>query len=314
MSDPIPDKLYDCIIVGAGPAGLTSSIYSARYKVDCLVIGKEPGGTANLAHEILNWPGFKGPGLELMKKFKEHALSFDVPLLTAEVEGIIHPDSNSFEVMTNKGTFKAKNIILAMGTMRRKLDIPGAERLLGRGVSYCATCDCNFMKDKVVSVVGGSDAAAMAAQLLSKYARKVIIVYRKDHMRAEPMRVEELEKDPKVSFEYNANITEIIGSDKVEKIKLDNGKELEVDGVFIEIGGVPLSTLASDLGIDIATDGRIKVGPDMATNVEGVFAAGDITDGSNRFNQISTAVAEGAIAALSVFQRISKEKKGKDIS
>ena len=309
MAEADSNKIYDCIIIGAGPAGMGAAIYAARYKVDCLVIGQETGGTANLAHDIENWPGFKGPGWELMDKFKEHVVSFGVPIVTDIVSAIAKKD-DVFEVMADNGTFRGRTIILATGTKRRKLGIPREDELTGRGVSYCATCDCVFMKDKVVGVIGGSDAAAMAAQILSQHAKQVIIIYRQGSMRAEPARVEDLENDPKVSFEFNANVAELIGEQKLEKVRLDNGKELVLDGLFIEIGGIPLTQLAAELGIALAGNGRVVVDAGMSTDVRGVFAAGDLTTGSNQFNQIATAVAEGSIAALSDFDLIKSLKKG----
>jgi len=291
---------YDCIIIGAGPAGLGSAIYQARYKVNCMVIGADVGGTANLAPDIENWPGMKGPGWEIMAKFKEHVESFNVPIVIDSVAHIGKVD-DSFIVKTEKQEYHGKTILLAMGTKRRKLGIPGEEEYMGHGVSYCATCDCVFMKDKKVGVVGGSDAAAMAAQILAEHASEVVIIYRKDHMRAEPARVDVLEKNPKIKFEYNANVTEILGEGKVEKVKLDTGKELELDGLFIEIGGEPLTEIAKELGIELSEKGRIKVDAGMRTTVKGIYAAGDITNGSNEFNQIATAVSEGSIAALSIF-------------
>ncbi|MBW2971556.1 FAD-dependent oxidoreductase [Candidatus Woesearchaeota archaeon] len=304
-------KRYDLVIVGAGPAGLTAAIYAARYKLDSVVIGPDVGGTANLPHDIENWPGFKGAGWDLMAKFREHVESFGVQIVTEDVKSI-EKKADHFAVSTEKNRYNASTVLLAMGTKRRKLDVPGEEELFGKGVSYCATCDCVFFKDKVVGVVGGADAAAMAAQILSQHAKKVYIIYRKDKMRAEPARVEELENDPKVEFVYNANVTEIVGDSKLDKVKLDTGNEMELDGLFIEIGGIPITSLAKELGIDLSDSQRIKVNAAMETNVHGVFAAGDITTGSNQFNQIVTASAEGALAALASFNYIRKHKvKGK---
>ena len=159
------EKTYDIIIIGAGPAGMTAGIYAARYKLDCMIIGPDVGGTATLAHDIENWPGFKGPGMELMQNFKEHVESFDVPIKLEAVQGIEKND-DGFAVTTENGSYKGKTLILSMGTERRKLGVPGEQKFFGKGVSYCATCDCMFFKDKTVGVVGGSDAAAMAAQIL----------------------------------------------------------------------------------------------------------------------------------------------------
>lgn len=297
------DKTYDLVIIGAGPAGLTAAIYAARYQLDCAVIGPEVGGTCAMAHDIENWPGFKGHGMDLMKRFEEHARSFGVPVVTAAVTEI-KKDGSDFTVSTDKENFRAKSLIIAMGTRRRKLDAPGEEKLFGKGVSYCATCDALFFRDKVVGVVGGANAAAMAAQILSQNAKKVYIIYRKECMRCEPVRLKDLEDDPKIEFRYNANIKEIIGEERLEKVRLDNGEELALDGLFIEIGGVPVTAIAKELGVELERNQRIRVKPDMSTSIPGVFAAGDITTGSNEFNQIVTASAEGAIAALGVFNFI----------
>jgi thioredoxin reductase (NADPH) len=299
------DKTYDLIIIGAGPAGLTAAIYAARYQMDCMVISPETGGSCAMAHDIENWPGFKGPGMELMQKFEEHAKSFGVPIRMDEVREI-KKESDEFIVSTEKENFKAKTIIIAMGTKRRKLDAPGEDALFGKGVSYCATCDALFFKDKVVGVVGGANAAAMAAQILSQNAKKVYIIYRKSKMRCEPIRLNDLENDPKVEFRYNSNVKEIIGKEKLERVKLDTGEELQLDGLFIEIGGLPITAIAKELGVELSEKERIKVDKSMATNIEGVFAAGDITTGSNGFNQIVTAAAEGAIATLGAFNFIRK--------
>jgi len=301
------DKIYDVVIVGAGPAGLTAGIYAARYAMSAAVVGPDVGGTANLAHDIQNWPGFKGPGMELMMKFKEHLESFGVPLVVCDVKSVEKTD-DCFVVSTEKETFKGLSVVLAMGTKRRELEVPGEKKYFGKGVSYCATCDCHFFKDKVVGVVGGSDAAATAAQILANHASKVYVIYRKDHMRAEPARVQELESNSKVEFIYRANVTEIIGDSAMKKVKLDTGAEVELDGLFIEIGGVPITAVAKELGVELAPNQRIQVDTGMKTNIDGVFAAGDITTGSNQFNQIVTAAAEGSIAALSAFNFVKKRR------
>jgi thioredoxin reductase (NADPH) len=303
------EKTYDLIILGAGPAGLTAGIYAARYKLDSLIIGPDVGGTCNLAHDVENWPGYKGSGMQLMQNFKEHVDSFNVPIKTECVKGI-RKEGDIFTVTTQKGQYRSYSVMLAMGTQRRKVDAPGEDRLHGKGVSYCATCDAIFFRDKTVGIVGGANAAAMAAQILSEVAKKVYIIYRKERMRCEPARLDDLEKDPKVEFIYQANVAEIIGHDKLEKVKLDTGQEVELDGLFIEIGGVPIIALANDIGVELADNNRIKVDGSMSTNVPGVFAAGDITTGSNEFNQIVTAAAEGAVAAQSAFN-FTKSLKAK---
>jgi thioredoxin reductase (NADPH) len=302
------EPMYDLIIIGAGAAGMTAAIYAARYKLDCLVLAPDVGGTANLAHDIENWPGFKGHGMDLMEKFSEHATSFGVPIINLKVEKL-ERKGDHFVAHTANGQFKGLTVILAMGTQRRKLGVAGEAEFAGKGVSYCATCDCVFYKNRVVGVVGGGDAAAMGAQILSQHATKVIIIYRKAAMtRAEPARVAEIENDPKIEFIYNANVVEIYGDDFVNRVKLDTGQEIELEGIFIEIGGIPTTKIVENLGVELVASKKIKVDQAMATSVPGVFAAGDITTGSNEFNQVVTAAAEGAIATLGAFNYVRRLK------
>ena len=195
------DKIYDIIILGAGPAGLTASIYAARYKLSCLVLGSDIGGTANTAHDVQNWPGFQGNGLELMENFKKHAIALGVKFKLETVKKL-NKDDCLFSTKTNTSNYLSKTIIIASGTKRRKLGIPGEKKFFGKGVSYCATCDCHFFKDLTVTVIGGSNCAAMAAQILAQHAKKVYIIYRQNKLRAETARVEELESNPKVEFIY----------------------------------------------------------------------------------------------------------------
>jgi len=300
--------MYDLIVVGAGAAGMTAAIYAARYKLECVVLAPDVGGTANLAHDIENWPGFKGHGMDLMEKFREHTTSFGVPIINQKVQRLERKEGH-FVVHTESGQFKGRALILAMGTQRRKLGIAGEAEFAGKGVSYCATCDCVFYKNRVVGVVGGGDAAAMGAQILSQHATKVIIIYRKGTFtRAEPRRVDELYRDPKIEFIFNANVVGIYGDDFVNKVELDTGQVVELEGIFIEIGGNPSTEIAEDFGVELAASKKIKVDPALATSIPGVFAAGDITTGSNEFNQIVTAAAEGAIATLSAFNYVRSLK------
>jgi len=295
--------MYDVIIIGGGAAGLTAAIYSARYKLKTLVIAKEMGGVIVNTHKIENWPGEKKiSGLDIMNKFEEQAKELGVEIKEEEVKKI----QKGFKVFTDKAEYEGKTVILAMGTKRRKLNIRGEDKFSGKGVSYCATCDAAFFKDKIVAVVGGSDAAARAAQICTDYASKVYIIYRKAKMRAEPALVDELEKNEKVEFIYNANVTEVIGDKTLEKVKLDIGKEVELQALFIEVGGVPAIAIANDLGVKLNDKNYIEVDNEMKTNVDGVYAAGDITTGSSGFQQLVTAASEGAIAAFSAYKYIKK--------
>lgn len=295
--------IYDLIIVGAGPAGLSAAIYASKYKLNALIIGEEPGGTATHAYKVENYPGFKSiSGIELMNKFKEQIKG----LADIKNEEIIKLEKKSnFIITTHKGTYQSSALIFAAGTKRRALNIKGEKEFIGKGVSYCATCDAIFFKDKVVGVVGGNDAAAMSALLLAEYAKRVFIIYRKEKIRAEPLRVSQLEKNKKIIIINNTNVITVNGNKMMSSVTLDeefnHSKELALDGLFIEIGSVPSIVLTKKLGIELDEQGYIIVDSSQKTNVDGFYAAGDITTNSNKFWQVVTAASEGAIAAHSVY-------------
>ena len=296
--------IYDLIIVGAGPAGLSAAIYASKYKLNTLVIGEELGGTATHAYKVENYPGFKSiPGIELMNKFKEQVKGLagikNKEIIKLEKKG-------NFIITTRKGTYQSDALIFAAGTKRKALNIKGENEFLNKGVSYCATCDAAFFKDKVVGVVGGNDAAAMSALLLAEYAKKIFIIYRKEKIRAEPLRVSQLEKNKKIIIINNTNVIAVNGDKMVSSVTLDkefnHSKELNLSGLFIEIGSVPSTVLTKPLGIELDEQGYIIVDSSQKTNLEGFYAAGDITTSSNKFWQIVTAASEGAIAAHSVYE------------
>lgn len=297
---------YDLIILGAGPAGLTAALYAGRYKLSTAVIGKSIGGTANLAGEVHNWPGFMGPGVELMTKFKKQAEQFGAKFLQAEVDNV-KKDKNGFVLEVNKQEIHGKAIIIALGTEHRKLDIPGEKEFLGKGVSYCATCDGNFFKNKTVTIIGGADSAAKAALYLSELAKQVYIIYRKNEMRCEPISLQKIKNKKNIEIYYNSNPTEIIGNKIVEKIKIktdENETTLNTDGVFIEIGATPASDVVHQINLKLEKD-YIITDKDMKTNIQGVFAAGDNTN--NKLKQIVTAAGEGAVAAKSAYDYLRFE-------
>jgi len=301
-------KIYDLIIIGAGPAGLAASIYASRYKINHLVIGKEPGGQANEAHKIENWPGtFSISGLELTQKMRQHAEKLGARIFMDSVSNIAG-EGDAWNITTHTDQYKAKYIILALGMEYKKLQIPGETEFKGRGVSYCPTCDAPFFKDKVVAVIGGGNSAGSAALLLAEYASKVYLIYRGEKLKVDPAYEEKISKNEKIEVIYNTNIREIKGEKSVEKIILDkkfNGSdELAVQGVFIEIGSEPGVELTKQLSVNVDEQGFIIVNPDQSTNVEGVYAAGDATTGSNKTRQILTAAAEGAVAASSVYKKL----------
>ncbi len=303
------DKDWEVIIIGGGPAGLTAALYLGRYKVKTLVITKEVGGLLNEASIIEDYPGIKRiKASELIKLFEEHAKEWGAEILIDQVMDI-KKEGDKFIVKTTSEEFKAEAIILATGSERRKLKVPG-ENL--SGVSYCAECDAPLFKDKIVAVVGGGNTAFHDALVLVNYAKKVYLIHRRDKFRADPILVEEAKRRG-IEFILNKVVVEIKGEKKVEKIILKDTKtgeisELEVQGLFVAIGLEPNNELAKKLGVELDIDGRIKVDACMRTNVEGVFAAGDVTTGSCKFMQIITSAAEGAIAARSAYEYLLKKK------
>ena len=303
--------MYDLIILGAGPAGLTASIYASRYKISHLIIGSVFDGSVPKAHLIENWSGEKSiKGSDLIQKFFDHAKNLGSEIMQEEIVEI-KKDGNIFIVKTNLSKiYKSKAILIALGTKHRKLNILGEEEFLGSGVSYCAVCDGAFFKKKIVAVVGGSDSAAMAAEMLSEYASKVYVIYRRELMRCEPVILERLEKNSKIEIIYNTNVTKVAGDKKVEFIEIDkkynDSNKIKLEGLFIEVGAVPSINLIKKLGIEIDKSGSIIVEASGATNVKGIYAAGDITNGSNGLRQIATAVSEGAIAATSIYKYLKE--------
>ena len=302
-------KLYDLIILGSGPAGLSASIYASRYKINHLVIGSEIGGYLNEIHKVENYPGFESiSGTELGQKMASHAKSFGAEIRQEVVEHI-EKENKVFEVKTNLGSYQTKFLIYSIGTSAKKLGIPGEDEFRGRGVSYCATCDGPFFKDKNVVVVGGANSAAVATLMLAEHAEKVTMFYRGEKPRCTPTYLEQMQQNPKIEIVCCTNLKEIGGKNKVEKIVLDNpyngSDEFETDGIFIEIGSNPNNSLIMTLGIKTNQQGYIKTESDQSTSLEGFYAAGDITTNSDGFRQIITATAEGAIAVYSIYKKIN---------
>ncbi len=295
------NKIYDVIIVGAGPAGLTAGIYAARYRMDALIIGKILGGLAGTAHEVCNFPSHeKISGAKLMVEMIAQVKKLGVEIKNEEVMHV----KDSFEVITNKGKYKAKKIILATGLERKMLGLKGEKEFLGKGVSYCATCDANFYKDKTVAVIGGGDAALDTALLLSKVAKIVYVIYRQNiFYRAKEAIIQSVLDSTKVKTILNSAVTKLIGKERLEEIEINGKDKLKVDGVFIEVGSIPGIELAEKLNIKLEGN-YIKTDKRQRTNVGGVFAAGDVTN--NAMKQIVTACAEGAVAVNSAYEELTK--------
>ncbi len=300
---------HDLVIIGAGPAGYSAAIYAARYKMDAILIGQIPGGIAATAHDIRNYPGFeKISGMELMMKMMTQAKALGVDIRQDVVLDTKITDGKIL-VKTNKEEILARKIIIATGTARRELGLKREKELTGKGVSYCATCDAGFYQDKIVAVIGGGDAALTAALLLSKFAKKVYIIYRKESFtKAEVSWVEEVNKNDKIESLFNSEIDELLGEDKLSAVKLKSGETIYLDGLFIEIGGTPNTKLAQELGLELS-DGSIVVDKEQKTSVVNVFAAGDVSD--RPFKQIATAVGDGATACYTAFKEIRKENSNK---
>ena len=296
---------YDLIIIGAGPAGLSAAIYAGRYKLKTLVLDPMPGGIPNSVPEIQNWPGnTKIEGMTLGQNLVEHAKAYGVEIKQESANNITKLKSG-FKI----NEYETKSVLLATGTKAREIGMKDENKFNARGVHYCTACDAPFYQDRIAAVIGGSNSAVSGALFLAQYASKVYIIYRKDKFfRAEPTLVEEMEKNPKIETVLNANITELIGDEKLTSVKLDTGNELKVDGLFIEIGRIPLTDLAKELKVKLEDDGKIKVDAGQRTNLKGFYAAGDITTASDGFDQLVTAAAEGTIAAKSIFEDSQKNK------
>ena len=301
-----PNKVYDLIVLGGGPTAISCAIYGARFAIDVLVIGKVFGGLIATTDIVENYPSITSiTGQGLMDMFKNHMNSLKIPYISDEINNIENAGDH-FILYSFFQKFKARSICIATGSERRKLGIPGEEQFAGKGVSYCATCDGPFYKDKVVAVVGGSDSAAKEALFLAQNVNKVYIIYRREEIRAEPINKKRVYANNKIEIINNTNLVEIKGDSKVKQIILDTGSELEVDGVFIEIGTIPNSELAKRLGVKTNEKGEIIINRKSETNISGVFAAGDVADAP--FKQAITGVAEGVIAAYSVFDYLKDVK------
>lgn len=305
--------MYDLIIIGAGPAGLGASIYASRYKLKHIVIGEDIGGQVTEAWEIENYAGIESiSGKDLMEKFAQQTKDLGGTILKGIVNKV-NKIQEGFEVLTEDGKkYETKSIILALGMKPRKMNIPGESKFIGKGISYCATCDAMFFRGKDVVVIGGGDAAATAAIHLSEFANTVQLMFKEGTKTFEPAWDVQMQKIGKIAVSQFANIIEVIGQEKVEGIEYEfkgEKKELKAQGIFIEIGSVPGVVVAKELGVEVDEQGYLIVGQDQSTNIENVYAAGDVTTGSNKFRQIITAVAEGAVAAGSVYKKLKLSKK-----
>ena len=300
--------MFDVLIIGLGSAGYTAAIYTARYKLKTYLVGAEEGGMGNTAAEVGNWPGnieIKGP--DLMENFKKHALSFG-DLVTYKISFVkeVALIDGGFRLTLGSGeTVDGRTVIFTTGSVKRKLGIPGEKEFSGKGVTYCATCDAFFYRGKTVAVIGGGDSAVEGAAIAAQVAKTVYLIHRRKDLRAEPYWIDQVKSRPNIKFVLERNVVQVLGDQKVNAVKLDKpfegSDELKLDGVFIEIGSDPAVELPQKLVCELDKMGFLKVDAGQGTNVPGVFAAGDLTSGSNHFAQFATAAGEGSVAANSVF-------------
>lgn len=297
--------MYDTIIIGAGAAGLGAAVYTRRFDLSTLVLGELPGGTITKTHLVENYPGFSSiSGLGLGQAFLAHVATLGVEPTQTNVTAAVQT-ADGFQVTTEDGqAFTGKTLIIATGTDHRHLGVPGETEFTNRGVSYCATCDAPFFKKKTVAIIGGSDSAVKESLILAEHAAKVYIIYRRDKLRAEPINIRRMEAKSNIEVIYNANVTEVYGTKTVEGVKLDTGRDLPLAGVFVEIGRLPRSDIAKQLGCELAANGEVITDRYSRTNVPGVFAAGDVTN--TDWKQAITGVAEGAHAANQVFEYLQR--------
>jgi thioredoxin reductase (NADPH) len=301
-------KDYEVVILGGGPAGLTAGLYAARYGINTLLIERGMfGGKIVNARLVDNYPGFPAgiSGMDLGQQMYDQAVKFGLIIATSEITGFRRKES-SFEITTDDEEYSAKSVIIALGSDNRKMGVDGEDRLSGRGISYCATCDGFLFKDKIVAVVGGGDTALSDALELSEHCKGVFIIHRRDQLRGSEVLQREVLSNPRIKMIWNSEVLSIEGEQKLRLANLRNIKtgavsQLEVDGIFVAIGLIPNSDLFKGI-VELDEAGTIASNELMCTSVPGIYVAGDIRKNSPR--QVVTAAGDGATAAKSAFHHI----------
>ncbi len=302
----VPESVYDIVIIGGGPAGLTAGIYAARADMKTVMIESlSVMGQLTITDEIENYPGVKKTdGFDLTSVMKDQAVSFGLTCLSGTVGGIDSRQDGEFtvwQVKYGEETVEALSVIIASGARPRKLGVPGEEKFSGKGVSYCATCDGAFFRDKDIMVVGGGNTAIQEALFLTRFAKKVLVIHRRDRLRATKIVQERAFASDKMDFIWDSVVEEITGTDKVKKVSVKNVKtgekrELSADGIFIFAGWDPNTGFLGN-AVELDEKGKISTDEAMGTPREGIFACGDCR--RRPLNQVVTACADGAIAAQS---------------
>jgi len=307
------EKIYDLIIIGGGPAGITAGIYAARKRLRTLVLTKDFIGQVGKTSQIDNYPGFFGIfGLELIKKFEEHLKKFEIDILEGEEIIKVEKKGQNFLVKTKqKKEFLARAIIIATGRDPRPLEVEGEKEFIGKGVSYCSICDAPFFKDKSAAVIGGGNSGFEAALDLTKYAKRIFIFEKSDKIIADEILQEQASEEKKIEIHLNKEIKKIEGRGKVQAIIYDDLKtgktfQVPIHGVFIQIGSIPATSFIKEL-VEFNEMDEIKINFETCeTSIPGIFAAGDVNEGKDK--QIVLAAGEGARAALNAYEYIRNAK------
>lgn len=300
--------MYELAIIGGGPAGVAAGVYASRKQIKTIFITGDFGGQSIVSDGIENWVGdinISGP--ELAKKLENHLKAYSkeyIDIKERELVELISKKDDNFNIKTNKGEYEVKSVLITTGSNRRKLPIPGAKELEHKGLTYCASCDGPLFADKHVAVIGGGNSALESAAQLSAYAKSVTVIHRRDEFRGDPVTLDSLKKDEKVNFLLNVEVTEILGDKFVSGLKYkeketEEEKELKVDGIFVEIGAVPTSQFVEGL-VDLTDEKTIKVDPwNQRTSVEGIWAAGDVTNA--KYHQNNIAAGDGVKALEDIY-------------
>lgn len=298
---------HDLGIIGTGAAGLSAALYAGRYKMKTIVFGSDFGGYTSIAGCIENYPGVPNvDGFDLMLNMKQQAEGVGAEIIDEKIETIQKTPAGFALVSSSGKEYVVRTLIVATGTEHKRLGLLNEKELTSKGVHYCAVCDAPMYKDKTIAVVGGGDAAIKGVNLAAEYAKKIYVLVRGTALRAEPINYEQMKKfGNRIEILYETQVKEIVGPEKFEKIILSksyNGSnELILDGLFVEIGALPRTELALQLGVELDGGGYIKAHPLMQTNIPGVYGAGDVMNLFSGFKQDITAAAMGAVAATSAF-------------